>query len=57
MSRPNKKSFSKDKEPEAKKVETVSENDKSDLKAYIKDESMIKILNKKGVTKLFPIQY
>lgn len=27
------------------------------MKLYVKDENMVKILNKKGITKLFPIQY
>ena len=28
-----------------------------DLALYIKDPNMISVLNKKGITKLFPIQY
>lgn len=31
--------------------------DRSDLTRYIKDEAMITILQKKGIRKLFPIQY
>ena len=32
-------------------------SEKADLNKYVKDEQMRKILNKKGIIKLFPIQY
>lgn len=35
----------------------TSNDDKGNLKNFIKQEAMISILNKKGITKLFPIQY
>lgn len=32
-------------------------NNEGDLARYIKDADMISVLNKKGITRLFPIQY
>ena len=33
------------------------DGDKSDIRAYIKDDAMVTILHKRGITSLFPIQY
>lgn len=41
----------------AKSINPTGDQDRSQLKANIKDEQMIKTLNKKGIVKLFPIQY
>lgn len=34
-----------------------ADNDKGDLRKFVTDEAMIRTLNKKGIAKLFPIQY
>ena len=34
-----------------------SDSDKAELARYIRDPSMVHILNKKGISKFFPIQY
>ena len=36
---------------------SLSLSEKEDLHKYVKDEAMIKVLHKKGIEKLFPIQY